>query len=127
MSIPVAIADLVAKTEEYDWAYLLTVRDDQRPHIVAVSPVWNGEFLTVDVGRRTSQNVSARPSISLCYPPTEAGAYSLIVDGQGHVVGDDEVQFSPTDAVLHRPAPAGFEGSSTGCGSDCVPVTATES
>ncbi|MBG7605228.1 MAG: hypothetical protein IZT58_11410 [Actinobacteria bacterium] len=127
MTIPVAIADLVAKTEEYGWAYLLTVRDDQRPHIVAVAPVWDGELLTMDVGRRTADNVEARPSISLCYPPVEDGAYSLIVDGQGRVSGDQKAQFAPTDAVLHRPAPAGFDASSTGCGSDCEPVSPTGS
>jgi hypothetical protein len=127
MTIPVAIADLVAKTEEYGWAYLLTVRDDQRPHIVAVSPVWDGEILTMDVGRRTAENASARTSISLCYPPVEVGAYSLIVDGQARIVADHELHFIPTEAVLHRPAPAGFEGSSTGCGSDCTPVSPTGS
>ena len=127
MSIPVALDDLVAKTEEYGWAYLLTVRDDQRPHIVAVSPTWNGESLMMDVGRRTVENVVARSSISLCYPPVEAGGYSLIVDGQAHVASEYEVHFRPTTAVLHRPAPAGFEGSSSGCGSDCLPVSPTES
>jgi len=38
MSIPVAIEDLAAATGEYGWAYLLTVRDDLRPQIVAVTP-----------------------------------------------------------------------------------------
>jgi hypothetical protein len=127
MTIPVAIVDLVAKTEEYGWAYLLTVRDDQRPHIVAVAPVWDGELLTMDVGRRTADNVEARPLISLCYPPTEEGAYSLIVDGQARIVADHELHFMPTDAVLHRPAPVEFDGSSTECGSDCVPVSPTGS
>lgn len=127
MSIPVALADLVAKTEEYGWAYLLTVRDDQRPHIVAVSPTWNDNVLLMDVGRRTSDNVRDRPSISLCYPPIDDGGYSLIVDGQGLVTNESEVQFAPTGAVLHRPAPVDFEGTSAGCGSDCLPVTPTES
>ena len=127
MTIPVAIADLVAKTEEFGWAYLLTVRDDQRPHIVAVSPTWNDDVLLMDVGRRTSDNVGERSSISLCYPPVEDGGYSLIVDGQGLVTDESRVQFTATGAVLHRPAPAGFEGSSTECASDCMPVTQTES
>lgn len=126
MSIPVAIADLVAKTEEFDWAYLLTVRDDQRPHVVAVSPVWLGESLTMNVGRRTADNVNARSSISLCYPPVEPGGYSLIVDGEAHAASAGEVRFAPTGAVLHRPATEESEASSTGCGSDCVPVSEPE-
>lgn len=122
MSIPVAIDDLAAATGEYDWAYLLTVRDDLRPHIVAVTPVWDGEQLVMDVGRGTARNALARSSISLCYPPVDDGGYSLIVDGEASVDGETTVRFSPTGAVLHRPAPSGFTGSATGCGNDCEPV-----
>jgi hypothetical protein len=122
MSIPVAIDDLAAATTEYGWAYLLTVRDDLRPHIVAVSPTWDGEHLVMDVGRGTAANAAARPSISLCYPPVTAGAYSLIVDGTAEVADGPSIRFAPTGAVLHRPAAPGFEGSTTGCGNDCEPV-----
>ena len=122
MSIPVAIDDLVAATGEYGWAYLLTVRDDLRPHIVAVEPTWDGRQLVIAVGRGTARNAAARSSISLCYPPAEEGAYSLIVDGDATVDGEDAVRFAPTGAVLHRPAAQGFGGSSTGCGNDCEPV-----
>jgi hypothetical protein len=122
MSIPVAIEDLAAATADYGWAYLLTVRDDLRPHIVAVTPAWDGDRLTMSVGRGTARHAAARPAIALCYPPTVAGGYSLIVDGTA-VVGDDAVvRFEPTGAVLHRPAPEGFTGSVTGCGNDCEPV-----
>lgn len=122
MSIPVAIDDLVATTAEYGWAYLLTVRDDLRPHIVAVTPTWDGGNLVMDVGRGTARNAAARMSISLCYPPVEDGGYSLIVDGDAGVDGEGTVRFAPTGAVLHRPAPVGFTGSATGCGNDCEPV-----
>ena len=122
MSIPVAIDDLAAATEEYGWAYLLTVRDDLRPHIVAVTPAWDGSRLVIDVGRGTARNAAARSSISLCYPPAEEGGYSLIVDGEASVEGEATVHFAPTGAVLHRPAPDGFTGSATGCGNDCEPV-----
>ena len=87
MSIPVAIDDLAAATEEFGWAYLLTVRDDLRPHIVAVTPAWDGSHLVMDVGRGTARNAVARSSISLCYPPVEDGGYSLIVDGAGQCRG----------------------------------------
>jgi hypothetical protein len=122
MSIPVAIDELAASTGEYGWAYLLTVRDDLRPHIVAVTPSWEGGQLTMDVGQGTARNAVARPSISLCYPPVEDGGYSLIVDGDASVEGQAVVRFTPTGAVLHRPAPDGFSGSTTGCGNDCEPV-----
>ncbi len=126
MSIPVAIDDLAAAIGEYGWAYLLTVRDDLRPHIVAVTPAWDGEQLVMDVGRGTARNASARSSISLCYPPADVGGYSLIVDGEAvdreAVDGEATVRFAPTGAVLHRPALAGFTGSATGCGNDCEPV-----
>lgn len=122
MSIPVAIADLAAAVSEYGYAYLLTVRDDLRAHIVAVTPVWEGERLVMDVGRGTAHNATQRPSISLCYPPSEAGGYSLIIDGEATVDSGSTVTFAATGAVLHRPAPIGFGGSSTGCGNDCEPV-----
>ena len=122
MSIPVAIEDLAAATGEYGWAYLLTVRDDLRPHIVAVTPVWDGDRMVMSVGRGTARNAAARSAISLCYPPVVDGGYSLIVDGVAAVDGEATVRFSPTGAVLHRPAAEGFIGSTTGCGNDCEPV-----
>lgn len=122
MSIPVAIADLTEATSRYRWAYLLTVRDDLRPHIVAVNPEWDGDVLTMEVGRRTAANANARPLISLCYPPVEVGDYSLIVDGDALLDGDSTLRFAPTGAILHRSAPAGVEPSATGCVSDCQPV-----
>lgn len=122
MSIPVAIDDLAAATDEYGWAYLLTVRDDLRPHIVAVTPAWDAGQLVMNVGRGTARNAAARSTISLCYPPTDEGGYSLIVDGDASVDAESTVRFVPTGAVLHRPAPDGFTGSATGCGNDCEPV-----
>jgi hypothetical protein len=122
MSIPVTVEDLAAKITEYGWAYLLTVRGDQRPHIVAVTPTWVGEELSMGVGRGTAANIAARSSISLCYPPVSPDGYSLIIDGVGTVVDENMVSFAPGGAVLHRPAPEGFAGSGTGCEADCAPV-----
>lgn len=123
MSIPVAIEDLAAATGEYGWAYLLTVRDDLRPHIVAVTPTWHGDQLVMSVGRGTARNAAARTAISLCYPPAADGGYSLIVDGTAAGDGESTVRFAPSGAVLHRPAPDGFTAdSNAGCGNDCGPV-----
>jgi hypothetical protein len=125
MSIPVAIDDLAPAIEQYGWAYLLTVRDDLRAHIVAVTPAWDGAELVMEVGRGTGRNASERPAVSLCYPPAEPDGYSLIIDGDASLEGEYVVRFAPTGAVLHRPAPAGFTGSATGCGNDCAPVGPT--
>jgi len=125
MSIPVELPSLEAKTAEYGWAYLLTVRDDQRAHVVAVMPVWDDGAMTMPVGRGTARNARARSAVSLCYPPAEPDGYSLIVDGDATVDESGEtavVTFAPSGAVLHRPAPEGFAGGPTGCVNDCLPV-----
>jgi len=124
MSIPVELPDLARKIEEFDYAYVLTVRDDERPHIVSTHPAWEGDVLVMSLGRGSIANASSRPSISLCYPPVEVGGYSLIIDGTATVGDEQELWFAPTGAVLHRPATEGSPGSVTGCASDCAPVSA---
>lgn len=125
MSIPVEIPDLAKALGDYEWAYLLTVRDDGRPHVVAVTPEWEGDLLVTTVGKGTAKGATERPAVTLCYPPAERGGYSLIVDGTA-AVEERTLHFAPTWAVLHRPAPEGFTGSPTGCGDDCVPVTSPD-
>ena len=131
MSIPVELDALQAKTEEYGWAYLLTVNDDQTPKIVAITPEWEGGALVADVGGGSVRNASVRPSVTLTYPPLDPADYTLIVDGDAEPIaapdGDRDapangLRFVPRGAVLHRPAPAGFTGSATGCSHDCAPV-----
>lgn len=122
MSIRVDLGELAATLGDFSYAYLLTVNDDGRAHAVAVTPTIDGATLRVgELGRRTTANAVARPSISLVYPPAEVGGYSLIVDGDATLDGDDIV-VTPTTAVLHRPAPVGSEPSATGCESDCRPI-----
>jgi hypothetical protein len=105
MSVAVGLDELRSKSAEYGWAYLLTVRDDLRPHVVAVSPTWTDGALVMSVGRGSARNAVARPSITLCFPPVEAAGFSLIVDGVA-AVDDETVTLTPTAAVLHRPASA---------------------
>lgn len=121
MSIPVELNALAEAAAAHPFAYLLTVRDDGRPHAVACSPAFEGGTLLVsEAGRRTSANAEARTNVSLVFPPAEIGGYSLIVDADATVDGTD-VRLTPTNAVLHRPAPGVAEAPGS-CGSDCVPV-----
>ena len=127
MSIPVELDALQAKTEEYGWAYLLTVNDDQTPKVVAITPQWDGGALVADVGGGSIRNASARSTVTLTYPPLDPTDYTLIVDGRAEPVdggaeGSTTLRFVPSGAVLPRPAPAGFTNSATGCSHDCAPV-----
>jgi hypothetical protein len=131
MSIPVELADLQAKTTEYTWAYLLTVRPDATPHLVSLSPQWDGDTLLMSVSAGTARNSTAGATVTLCYPPLDHDGYSLIVDGRAGAVdradgsvpdGKHLIRFDPTGAVLHRSAAPGFANSATGCANDCLPV-----
>ncbi|WP_236994382.1 pyridoxamine 5'-phosphate oxidase family protein [Methylomicrobium sp. RS1] len=104
--------------------YLLTTGDDGRPHAVAVSIEWQGDRILISTGTRSTANVAARPLLSLLWPPTEAGGYSLIVDGDGGVIGsgpDARILVTPTRGVLHRPGTSSASAA-RGCGSDCIPL-----
>jgi hypothetical protein len=144
MSIPVELSDLQAKTGEYTWAYLLTVRPDATPHLVSLSTMWHyhetGPVLLMSVSAGTARNAEAGSVVTLCYPPLDHDGYSLIVDGTASVLdgglpagiepipeGKALLAFAPTGAVLHRSAAPGFANSATGCANDCLPVDASAS
>jgi hypothetical protein len=124
MSIPIALDGLRAALEERGGgAYVLTVCDDGRPHVVHGTVQWQGDTLAAEVGRRSAANAIARPMVSLLYPVRSAADYSLIVDGNAAVAFGDagpRLLITPTKAVLHRPAPA--PDPSSPCGADCVPL-----
>lgn len=120
MSIQVELAALAEAVTRYRFAYLLTVGDEGPPHALAVTPTVDGAVLTIEgVGRRTRDNLLARPSVTLVWPPESVDEYSLIVDGQAAATGES-VQITPTRAVLHRPAPRPGPTAKGACGSDCV-------
>ncbi len=139
MSIPVELPDLQAKTTEYTWAYLLTVRPDATPHVVSMSTSWSGDALIMSASAGTARNASAGSVVTLCYPPLDHDGYSLIIDGTATVADPSDLpdgieplpdgkallRFAPTGAVLHRSASPGFAGSATGCANDCLPVDAS--
>ena len=127
MSIPVDLERLRAEAEARGpGAFLLTVTDDGRPHVVAVAPeAPAGAELTMGAGRTSIRNAGARPGVTLLWPPAEAGGYSLIVDGEATAEPAPDPQdggritVQVTRAVLHRPATGTPEGD---CRADCVPL-----
>ncbi len=122
MSVKVDLTELATQLEPFGFAYLLTVGEQLRPHAVAVRPVLAEGLLTVEgLGRRTGDNLAARPDVSLVWPPVEEGGYTLIVDGHAAVTASGAT-VEPSHAVLHRPADHAAPAGTTGCGSDCVPV-----
>ncbi len=127
MSIPVEVEALPETVARYGHAtFLLTTSDDGRPHATHVVVTVDGAQLRCPLGRRTARNGTAQPLVSFLWPPTEAGGYSLIVDGEIAVepaVGDGDPHgvITATKAVLHRPAPV--EGADeAACGSDCLTI-----
>jgi hypothetical protein len=120
VSVQVDVGELADRIAEFGFAYLVTVGDDHRAHLVAVLPVLGGGSLVVGgLGRHSIANATGNPAVTLVWPPTEDGGYSLIVDGTATVADASSVQVEPTKAILHRPAVAA-DGSRTG--SDCQPV-----
>ncbi|OBE95635.1 hypothetical protein [Mycobacterium sp. 852002-10029_SCH5224772] len=114
-----ALADALV---DYPYAYLITVDDEFRSHTVTVEPELRGETLDVGlIGGRTQQNLARRRDVTLLWPPTEPGGYSLIVDGQAEVSdAGDAVRLAvvPTRALLHRDADS--PDAAKGCLHDCV-------
>ena len=120
MSVPVALERLREEVARYGThPFILTVSDSGRPHAVAATTAWEGDDLVAGCGRSTASFASARPEISLLWPPIEPEGYSLIVDGTATVV-DQQIRLRPSKAVLHRSAPSPDPLSS--CSSDCVTI-----
>lgn len=120
MSVRVPIDALRRTVEEYGLrAYLITVGDGARAHVVSVIVGFGDATLVVPGGRSTRANVLAHPTVTLVWAPPSGGQYSLIVDG--HAVLDDtsaNVTVVPSTAVLHRLAGADGDGPA------CIPLPA---
>lgn len=114
-----ALADALVN---YPYAYLITVDDGYRAHTVTVEPELRGATLDVGlIGGRTQQNLARRRDVTLLWPPSEPGGYSLIVDGEAETSeAGDAVQLTvvPTRALLHRDADS--PEAAKGCLHDCV-------
>ena len=110
MSIQVALDRLAGELDRWDFCYLLTVSDDERPHLLALRPAVDERdgivVLRFEVGGgRAGRNAIARPNVTLVFPPTDGSeGMSLVVDGEA-AVADGTLDVSSTSAVLHRAAP----------------------
>jgi hypothetical protein len=119
VSVKVELTELAKTIEPYGFAYLVSVGDSGRAHVLAVTPVLDDDGLVVGgVGRHSQANASSRPDVTLVWPPFEPGGFSLLVDGTATVDGST-ITVAPVKATLHRPAP-GADGQREG--SDCVAV-----
>lgn len=119
MSTQVELSELAARLGEYGFAYLVTVGDQGRAHVLAVMPeLTDAGLLVGGIGAHSVRNATARPGVTLVWPPVVDGSYSLIVDGTA-TVGAGELTVTPAKAILHRPAP-GADGKRVG--SDCRDV-----
>ncbi|OLT39487.1 hypothetical protein BJF86_08755 [Serinicoccus sp. CNJ-927] len=121
MSIVVDLEELAEALGRHPTAYLL-LSGEERPHVGEVLVSMRDDVLVVErPGRTASRTVPDRPHVTLLLPPAEAGGYSLIVDGEAALVGD-ELHVEPSHAVLHRRPREGSPPSATGCGNDCQPL-----
>ncbi len=116
---------LAAALPDYPFAYLITVDDGYRVHTVTVAPQLRESSLDVGlIGGGTRKNLAHRSDVTLLWPPTEPGGYSLIVDGRAEVsVADAEtvrLAVIPTRALLHRDAEPDSPNAAKGCLHDCV-------
>jgi hypothetical protein len=129
----VDVERLAAALPDFLYAYLITVDDGFHAHTVTVEPQLrdlpdgpDGPRAIVDVGLiggRTRNNLAQRSDVTLLWPPSEPGGYSLIVDGIAELseAGDaDAVRLGvvPTRALLHREADS--PSAAKGCLHDCV-------
>jgi hypothetical protein len=104
VSIEVPLDELASTAAGRRFGYLVTVADDGHAHVVALVPEATGHRLRFDAGGSSCRNASARPTVTVVFPPTDADAFSIVVDGNATVDGD-VVDVTATRAVRHRPAP----------------------
>jgi pyridoxamine 5'-phosphate oxidase-like protein len=100
-------------------AYLLTVKDDGRPHAVSLKVDWQGDELVCRPGPRTTANAERSAEVSLLWPTSGRDGYALFVNGRAEVRIDGDtamVAVKPTGAVLHKTPEA------AGDGPGCVPI-----
>lgn len=130
MSIKVELDKLAEEMSARTIGYLVTVGEDGPAHLGEADFRWVGDKLVAGAGRTTRRHVTAGRPVSMMWPPTDPDGYTLIADGTGEIVGEDDeavVHITPTWAVLHRRARPDSPPGLTGCGDDCAPLAGDES
>jgi hypothetical protein len=124
MSVKVDLDRLAEALAGFTFAYLVTVGDDFRAHTVAVEPTLADGVIDVGpVGGHTRSNVALHRAVTIIWPPSQRGGYTLIVDGRAQLDDEDTaLRIVPDRAVLHRRATPDSPPSATGCVDDCVPL-----
>jgi len=121
---------LAEKLEGHDYAYLVTVDAENRPHPVPVMPILKGDTVHIGAlgGRRSRANLARSSEVTVMWPPPVPGGYTVIVDGTAEVsdAGGElaSLAIAPSRAVLIRVATPASPGE-TPCYSDCVDLKLT--
>lgn len=129
MTSNVDFARLAEKLVGYDYAYLITVDAENRPHPVPVLPTLDGDTVHIGAlgGRRSRANLARSSDVTVMWPPPAPGGYTVIVDGTAEVSDAGElasVTIAASRAVLIRVATPASPGE-TPCYSDCVDLKLT--
>ncbi len=124
MSVKVDLDQLAGALDGYTFAYLVTVDDGYHAHTVAVEPVLADGVIDVGpVGGGTRKNLAQHDGVTLVWPPSQPGGYTMIVDGTGQPTdADTTLHVVPSRAVLHRKATPDSPATRPGCLHDCVPL-----
>jgi len=120
---------LAEKLAGHDYAYLITVDAQNRPHPVPVMPTLDGDTVRIAAlgGRRSRANLARSADVTVMWPPPVPGGYTVIVDGTAEVSDAGELAslaIAPSSAVLIRVATPESPGE-TPCYSDCVDLKLT--
>lgn len=129
MTSNVDFTRLAEKLVGYDYAYLITVDAENRPHPVPVMPTLQGDTVHIGAlgGRRSRTNLARSADVTVMWPPPTPGGYTVIVDGTAEVSDGGELaslKIAASRAVLIRVATPSSPGE-TPCYSDCVDLKVT--
>lgn len=109
MSMRVELDDLPAEILARGPGFLLSSVMDSRPHAVhlrfEVAAAEGQVELRSPAGRTARGNCSQRPAVTVLFPAAEPDQFSLLVDGEARLDGDEHIVVTAVSAVLHRPAP----------------------
>lgn len=106
-------------------AYLTTVDAESRVHTVPVTPQFSAGVVRIGSigGTTTRANLAQNRHVSVLWPPSKDGDYTVITDGRADVSGADggriNVQLAPESAILIRLATPQAP-STTACEHECV-------